>query len=703
MSRRDNNLPLQLTGLVGREREIAEVGRLLADARLLTLTGPGGSGKTRLALTVAGEVVEEYEDGAWVVELAPLSDPELVPQAVASVLGVREVPGSPLLKTLADHLLSKSMLLVLDNCEHLIDSSASLAEALLRRCPDLSILATSREALGLTGESSWPVPPLSLPDPRHLPAVESLPSYEAARLFIERAVAVEPGFEPNSQNAMAIAQVCYRLDGMPLAIELAAARVRVLSVEQISSRLDDRFGLLTGGGRTALPRQKTLRAAMDWGHELLPERERILFRRLSVFVSGFTLGAAESVCVWDELEREEVLDLLTSLVDKSLVNVADQGNEVRYRLLETIRQYGGEKLRLSGEESALRRRHACFFLKLAEEAEPELKGAQQVEWLDRLEEDHGNLRVAIRWALEEGEIEIALRLTASAAHLRYPRGYLNEGRNQLEVALADGTGSHAARAKALTEVGWFALEQSDYEQAQRLLEESLIMFRELGDTYGVAHALECLVVAKTRGREYGRAAQLGEESLALYRELGHKWGIAMSLTNLGILAQERGEYERATAHHLESLELLRVLGDSLSVGYVLRLLGQSSLMQGQLERSAQFLEESQVLLSRLGDKPTLATTLCNLGETMLRQGDGARAATVYKESLALAAQVGSKATVAGCLEGLGEVALTLVQPARAARLWGAAEALREAIGMSLGHQNRANYITRATLPRRAPG
>ena len=300
-----------------------------------------------------------------------------------------------------------------------------------------------------------------------------------------------------------------------------------------------------------------------------------------------------------------MLDLLTSLVDKSLVNVADQGNEVRYRLLETIRQYGGEKLRLSGEESASRRRHACLFLKLAEEAEPELKGAQQVEWLDRLEEDHDNLRVAIRWALEEGEIEIALRLTASAAHLRYPRGYLNEGRNQLEVALADGAGSHAARAKALTEVAVVRTRQSDYEQAQRLLEESLIMYRELGDTYGVAHALECLVVAKTRGSGYGRAAQLGEESLALYRELGHKWGIAMSLTNLGILAQEQGEYERATAHHLESLKLLRVLGDSLSVGYVLRWLGQSSLMQGQLERSAQFLEESQVLLSRLGDKPTL--------------------------------------------------------------------------------------------------
>ena len=388
-----------------------------------------------------------------------------------------------------------------------------------------------------------------------------------------------------------------------------------------------------------------------------------------------------------------VLDLLASLVDKSLVPCSKSGTErLATGCSETVRQYASEMLEEKAEEAErIRRRHASRYLALAEEAEPGAegdaaggvagpagRGSRQSARGDQVGAGRGRDRDSAAPDRECGSSQIPERLPERG---KKPAGGCPGGRRR----------SHAARAKALTEVGWFALEQSDYEQAQRLLEESLIMFRELGDTYGVAHALECLVVAKTRGSEYGRAAQLGEESLALYRELGHKWGIAMSLTNLGILAQEQGEYERATAHHSESLKLLRVLGDSLSVGYVLRLLGQSSLMQGQLERSAQFLEESQVLLSRLGDKPTLATTLCNLGETMLRQGDGARAAAVYKESLALAAQVGSKATVAGCLEGLGEVALTLVQPARAARLWGAAEALREAIGMSLGHQNRANY------------
>ena len=699
MSRTDNNLPLPLTGLVGREREITEVKERLDDHRLLTLTGSGGSGKTRLALAVALEVVEGYGDGVWLVELASLSDPELVPQAVASVVGVREAPGTPLVDSLCFHLGSREVLLVLDNCEHLVGACASLAEPLLHSCPNLRILGTSREALGVSGECLFAVPPLSLPDPRRLPAPESLSCYEAARLFVERAQAAKHDFSLTEGNAMAVAQVCYRLDGIPLAIELAAARVKVLSVEQISGRLEGSFGLLSGGRRTAMPHHRTLWATMDWSYELLSGEERVLFRRLSVFASGFTLGAAESVCVGEELERDEVLDLLAYLVDKSLVIVAEQGSEARYRLLETVRQYGWEKLRLSGEESAVRRRHARFFLKLAEEAEPELKGTQQLAWLDRLEEDHGNLRVAIRWALEEEEIEIALRLTASAAHLRYPRGYLNEGRNELEAALAGDAGPQAARAKALTEVGWFALEQSDSEQAQRSLEESLLLYRELGDTYGVAHALECLVVAKTRDSDYGQAAQLGEESLALYSDLGHEWGIAMSLTNLGILAQERGEYERATALHLESLALLRVLGDSFSIGYVLRLLGQASLMQSQLERSAELLEESQSLLRQLGDKPTLATTLCNLGETVLRQGDGARAAAIYKESLALAAEVGSKSTVAVCLEGLAEVALTHGQPARAARLWGAAEALREAIGLSMTDLARAGYEERIAAVR----
>src|SRR5918997_3914016 len=348
-----NNLPLQLTSFVGREREIAEARDLLAEQRLLTLTGPGGCGKTRLALKAAAELAERFEDGVWLVELASLSDPALVPQTVAFALGMREQPGRLLTDTLSEYLELKKMLLVLDNCEHLVEACAQLAEALLRACPNLRILATSREALGITGETGWLVPSLSLPDPRYLPPVDELPRYEAARLFIERAAAMLPTFELTDRNAAAVARLCRGLDGIPLAIELAAARVKVLSVEQIAERLHDRFRLLTLGSRTALPRHRTLRATIDWSHDLLSEEEKVLFRRLSVFVGGFALGAAEAVCVGEDLEENEVLDLLSHLVDKSLVVMQERGGGMRYGLLETVRQYGREKLEESGEAEAV--------------------------------------------------------------------------------------------------------------------------------------------------------------------------------------------------------------------------------------------------------------------------------------------------------------------------------------------------------------
>src|ERR671916_1683038 len=376
-----NNLPLELSSFVGREKEIVEVERLLEHNRLVTLTGSGGCGKTRLALAVAGELVEGFEDGVWVVELAPLADPILVSQAVASVLGVREQPGRSPTEALADHLESKKVLLLLDNCEHLVEACATLAEALLRSCPELRVLATSREALGITGEVAWPVPSLSLPDLRRLSDIEGLPRYESARLFVERATTAKPTFALTEQNATAVAQVCYRLDGIPLAIELAAARTKVLPVEEISGRLDDCFRLLAAGGRTAMPRHRTLHATMDWSHDLLPDEERALFRRLSVFAGGFTLEAAESVCAGEDLERGEVLELLSHLVDKSLGVAREVSGEARYRLLETVRQYAREKLSESDEAELLRERHAGFYLALAEEAEPELKGERQIAWV----------------------------------------------------------------------------------------------------------------------------------------------------------------------------------------------------------------------------------------------------------------------------------------------------------------------------------
>jgi predicted ATPase len=426
------------------------------------------------------------------VELAPLSDPSLVPQAVASALGVREQPGRPLTETLSEYLASKKVLLVLDNCEHLIEACAELAESLLRSCPELRVLATSREALGIAGEVTRPVPSLSLPDLRRMPNTESLSRYESARLFVERTEAVKPTFALTEQNAPSVAKICYQLDGIPLAIELAAARAKVLSVEEISERLEDCFGLLTVGSRTALPRQRTLHATMDWSYDLLPEQERILFRRLSVFAGDFTLEAAELVCAGEDLRSDEVLNLLSHLVDKSLVLVAEQDGEARYRLLETVRQYGWEKLSESGEEGRVRGRHAGHYLTLAEEAEPELKGEGQVAWLERFEREHDNLRSALRWLLERGESEKAARLGWALWLFWWIRGHFAEGQRSMEQAVSVA-GSAAipasAQAKALYVEGTMACGQGDPRSAEVLLEESAALFRELGDWRGVAYAL----------------------------------------------------------------------------------------------------------------------------------------------------------------------------------------------------------------------
>ena len=421
--RQPTNLPLELSSFVGREKEVAEVKRLLGDNRLVTLTGPGGCGKTRLALAVAFEVVEDFGEGAWWVGLAPLSDPTLVPQAVAQALEVHEQPGFSLTETLADALRNKRLLLILDNCEHLIEACARFAHTLLTSCRHLRILATSRETLGVAGEADWRVPSLTLPEVERPPSVDDAVHYEATRLFVERARSRLSTFSLTPENAQAVAEVCRKLDGMPLAIELAAARVAMLSVEQISERLEDPLRLLSAGDRTAEPRQRTLRATLEWSHELLSEPERLVFRRLSIFAGGWTLEAAEAVCAGEGLEEEDVLELLSRLGDKSLV-VAEVGSEdaVRYRMLEPVRQYAWKLLEDSGEAEQVRERHATYYLELAEEAEPELKGARQGEWLGRLEREHGKLRTALGWSIEGGDADLGLRLAGALERLWWTRG-----------------------------------------------------------------------------------------------------------------------------------------------------------------------------------------------------------------------------------------------------------------------------------------
>jgi predicted ATPase/DNA-binding SARP family transcriptional activator len=474
---RRHNLPLQLTSFVGRQREMAEVRQLLAASRLVTLTGAGGSGKTRLAVAVANELLPEYPDGMWLVELAPLADPTLVPKAVAAALGVREEPGRDLLTTLVDYLRHRELLLLLDNCEHLVGACASLVQSLLRACPYLRILATSREGLRIGGEATWLVPSLSVPDTGILPPVRDLVEYEAVRLFVDRVRSHRPRFELTEENARSVAEICQRLDGIPLAIELAAARARAMTVEQIATRLDNSLRLLTGGDRTATPRQQTLKGTLEWSYDLLSRSERELFCRLSVIVGGFTLEVAEALmsAKQEEMAAEDVLQLLSQLVDKSLV-VAEEsgGGSLRYTMLEPVRQYGQQQLEESGKAERVRQRHAEHYLALAEEAEPELRGARQVSWLKRLEKEQDNLRAAMSWLLRNGELEKAARLGWALWFFWWIHGHFAEGRRWMEVALVKGAAMPASsRAKALLAASIMADGQADRRSAELLLEESL--------------------------------------------------------------------------------------------------------------------------------------------------------------------------------------------------------------------------------------
>jgi predicted ATPase len=606
-----NNLPLQLTSFIGREQEITDLGKLLAtEARLVTLTGPGGSGKTRLALAVASGLVEAFEDGVWWVELASLSDPDIVWQAVASVLSVREVPGRSMTDAYVEYLEEREVLLLLDNCEHLVASCATLCDVLLHACPKLKILTTSREALEVAGETHFAVPPLSSPDPNAL-STGKLEGFESVRLFVERARYRRPEFALESENASSIAEVCYGLDGIPLAIELAAARVGTLSVTQISDRLERSLGLLSGRDRTAPERQRTLRAALDWSYELLDEAERKLFGRLSVFAGGFTLEAAEAICAGDETEPDVVLDLLEHVIDKSLV-VAETGEEdaLRYRLLETIRQYGMEKLAEFGEAGKVRRRHAEYYLALAEEAEPELSGSCQRIWLEKLEAERDNFRAVLSWALESGEANLGLRLAGALGEFWHTHGPLSEGRRWLEMCLSgeDGASSPYARAKALNEAGWITVFQG--EAGTVLLEESLALFKELGDKAGIASALANLGQAAGLYGDIERVRALREEAEALRREPLDPRAILKLLQFLGAATYYEGDQARLVALTQENLALSRKLGDMRSVVTCLILLGMISLTQDDHEVAAPF-EEALRLSHNLGDE--LNVFYCLLG------------------------------------------------------------------------------------------
>ena len=642
-----HNLPAQLTSFIGREREMAEVKRILTTTRLLTLTGAGGCGKTRLALQVARDLCRDdppdrlydagclYQDGIWFVDLAPLADPALVPPVIASVFNLHPVSETPINVLLQNFFRVKNLLLVLDNCEHLIQACAQLCDGLLRACPDLKILATSLEALNIAGETALRVPSLSLPDPQKSPSVETLKQSESVRLFIERARAARSDFQSSDANTRAVAQVCRRLDGIPLAIELAAARVSSISVEEIAARLDDRFRLLTSGSRTALPRYQTLRASMDWSYDLLSEAERALFRRLGVFVGGFTLEAVDAVCA--EENKSEMLDLLSQLVCKSLV-VSEQSGKSRYCLLETIREYALAKLRDAGEMDSYRARHFDYFLKFAEEIAAHLREPDAEVWLNVLEMEHDNLRAAFRWAKESGKDEAVLRLAWALSWFWWVHGYFYEARECLAVALALPGANEPRlahlRARTLYIAAMNARNQSDYAVASPLARESLAIFRTLGDNEGIANALREVGLAAWEQGDYVSARSSLLETLAIQKELESKGGTAVALMHLGITERELGNYAEGRRLIEQALKMHRDLGVEQSIGQALMHLGATAIAQED-PAALSILKEGVMTFRRLGDKHGLGRCLHDLGQATAWQGDYEFSRACFEESAAL--------------------------------------------------------------------
>jgi predicted ATPase/DNA-binding SARP family transcriptional activator/DNA-binding CsgD family transcriptional regulator len=681
---RRHNLPQQRTSFIGRERERLEVKRLLAMTRLLTLTGAGGCGKTRLALKVARDLVGAYPGGAWLVDLAPLSEAELVPQAVAQALGVYEQPGRALVETLGDALRSRNSLLVVDNCEHLVEAVVDLVDALLDSCPGLRILATSREPLNSAGEVTWVVPSLTVPDSRQQAYTpQELEAYESVRLFEERARQRDPSFELTLPNGQAVAQVCRRLEGIPLAIELAAGRMEMLSAEQLALRLEDYLKLLTGG-RTADPRHRTLRATLEWSHELLSETERALFRKLSVFARGWILDAAEEVCSGKGVEQDDVLELLSELVDKSLV-VVEAGEErvPRFRMLEPVRQYGQERLHESGTAERVRQRHAEYYLALAQEAEPELEGVNQTRWIDRLEAEHDNLRAALSWALEGGQAELGLRLAGALRLFWVGRGHYSEGRRWCEEGLnRGGSVPQSVRANALLGAGYFTASQGDLGLAIERLEDSLALYRQVGDTRRAATCTRLLGSTMLELGDWERAEALLEEALALARESGSIRDTCNALSTLSYLAACRGDMKRAKALGEESLARAREAGDTIAASFASNFLAVTAMLGGDYER-AQTLFEATLEMTRItGNRKGQATALNNLGLVALCQGDYARAAKLSSESLRLSEESLDHQLVTWSLDALAAILGQQGYVGRAARLWGAAEVLREASDFS---------------------
>jgi predicted ATPase/transcriptional regulator with XRE-family HTH domain len=767
------NLPALLTTLVGREAEVTAARDILLQpkVRLLTLTGPPGIGKTRLALQLASDLVEHFENGAFLVELAPITDPDLVLATVARTLGLKETTSQPVEDALLDFLREKRMLLFLDNFEQVLDAAIDVAE-LLSACPQLKALVTSREALRVAGEQQFHVPPLGLPDPARNSDWQAALTYPAISLFAQRAKASVPEFAITPNNAEAVAAICARLEGLPLAIELAAARVNLLSPQEIEAHLhESSLRLLASRARHLPTKQRTLRGAIDWSYNLLDEAEQRLFRRLGVFVGGCTLAAVEAVCDVDGDLAIDALEGIASLVEKNLLKHEEVVRyESRYTMLETVRQYAGEKLAESGEAETLQRQHALYLMRLAEQAEPHLRGEQQEEWLTRLEQEYDNIRAALRWTSEQSQIsrgfggagasetaeikrkdalEIGLRLAAALLGFWRVLGYFGEGREQLTRLLGGVTVQSTQKArpnlspdsrdqpapsmcvspsaiaecvtKAVYSAGLLALDQGDYSAARSLLEQSLTLWRDLGDKRGIAKALSSLGNVANEQGDYPLARSLHEEGLALRREVGSKIDVAISITNLASVLKEQREFDSACSLFEEGLALSRESGDSWGMGFSLLSLGSLAYLQGDHSAARPLIEEALALFRQMRGTRGIGFTLNALGNLAVETKDYSSARSLYEESLIILRQQGDKLGIAASLIGLGSVALggaTVIgsqgneestrraEVARGVRLLGAAEALYETIGAVPWLQHRIPYergiaIARAQMEEQA--
>ena len=714
-----SNLPLQLNSFVGRGREQAEIARLLTTTRLLTLAGAGGCGKTRLALHVAEALLPDFPDGVWLIELAAMRQPSLVPQAIASALGITERAGAPLVETLSAALRTRRLLLVLDNCEHQVDACAQVAGVLLGACPRLHILATSREPLHIPGEVIWRVSSLSVPDPERLAPPDELGAYEAVRLFVDRAKAVVPSFALTAANAPAVARICYRLDGIPLALELAAARLAVLPVEGIAARLGDLFRLLTGGSRTALSRQQTLKALLDWSHDLLSTQERLALRRLAVFAGGFDLEAAEAVLVDDTSPTADVFEVLNGLVDKSLLQVETQGDSARYRLLEPVRQYAALHLGTSGEGVSTSNRHREWYTRLTEQADAALWGAQHRVRLLRLETEYDNIRAALAWCVHHGDQAAGQRLAGALWQFWLLRGYMSEGRRWLQDLLAGASEPSALRAMAFLHVYTLATRQGDSTTTTTaFVKQSVDIFRGLGDLPGQSQAMRHLgIQSYLRGEyaearacveqsaamanaatlaveralaiqalgvldwaqgDYGAARRRFEESLALFRQAEPGRRISLSFLNMPLIELPYGDVLRALTWQVETWVLLRGVDAEMAAGYTLACLGVLARLDGAPEHA--YLAESVEVFSRIGDQAGLSQALNLQGSLYAGSHAFSPAWECFQESLSLRRALGERRGIGRTLNNMGMAALLAGRPDQARELLSESAALFSAMG-----------------------